>query len=156
MTAYCDLRDALIECGHCYGLMWYQERMEKHRHSANPKYTLCCGNGKVQLPLLKHPLNVLSHLLFDRDAKDSKNFQQNLCTYNMMFSFTSPGAKLDNKFNNGRGPPTIRIQGQTCHRIGSFLPNEEQPPKFAQLYIYDTENEITNRMNGLRYANIPI
>ncbi|CAK8573636.1 unnamed protein product [Lathyrus sativus] len=71
----------------------------------------------------------------------------------MMFAFTSPGAKLDNRFNNGFGPPTIRIQGQACHRIGNLLPPEGHPPKFAQLYIYDTENEVTNRMDGLRNKN---
>lgn len=68
----------------------------------------------------------------------------------MMFAFTSPGAKVDNKYNNGCGPPTVRIQGQNCHRIGSLLPPEGQKPKFAQLYIYDTENEVENRMDGLR------
>ncbi|KAI5403349.1 hypothetical protein KIW84_050784 [Lathyrus oleraceus] len=68
----------------------------------------------------------------------------------MMFTFTSPGAKLDNRFNKGRGPPTLRIQGQSCHHIESLLPHEGQPLKFAQLHIYDTENEIRNRMDGLR------
>lgn len=68
----------------------------------------------------------------------------------MMFVFTYPGGKLDYKFNNGRGPPTIRIQGQYCHIIWSLLPTEGHPPKFAQLYIYDTESEVTNRMEGLR------
>lgn len=69
----------------------------------------------------------------------------------MMFGFDSPSSKLDNKFNNGCGSPTIRIQGQSCHRIGSLLPPKGQPPKFAQFYIYDTENEVENRMNGIRY-----
>ncbi|CAJ2632102.1 unnamed protein product [Trifolium pratense] len=58
--------------------------------------------------------------------------------------------KLDDKKRIGRGPPTLRIQGQVCHRIGSMLPVEGQPPKFAQLYIYDTENEIKNRMHIFR------
>ncbi|XP_058761708.1 uncharacterized protein LOC131635112 [Vicia villosa] len=83
-------------------------------------------------------------------ANPNKSFQTNLRTYNMMFAFISPGAKLDNKFNNGRGPPMIRIQGQCCHRIGSLLPLDGQRPKFAQLYIYDTENEVSNRMDILR------
>lgn len=120
----------MIECRYCKTMMWYQERMDKHRHAANPKYYLCCGNGKVELPMLKHPPKVLSHLLFNRNAKDSKNFQSQIRTYNMMFAFTSPKAKLDNRFNNGRGPPTIRIQGQSCHRIGSLL-----PPYWINLYF---------------------
>lgn len=68
----------------------------------------------------------------------------------MMFAFTSPGGKIDRSFNNGRGPPSIRIQGQSCHRIGSLLPMPGHTPKFAQLYIYDTENELQHRIGGLR------
>ncbi|KAE9601063.1 hypothetical protein Lalb_Chr13g0293781 [Lupinus albus] len=30
-----------------------------------------------------------------------------------------------------------------------MLPLPGQLPKFAQLYIYDTEHEIQNRMNGI-------
>jgi len=68
----------------------------------------------------------------------------------MMFAFTSLGAKLDNSFNNGKGPPNLRIQGQSCHKIGSLLRLPGQLPKFAQLYINDTKNEIHNRMKFLR------
>jgi hypothetical protein len=68
-----------------------------------------------------------------------------------MFSFTSPGMTIDKAIHRGRGPPTIRIQGQTCHRIGSMLPETVQIPKYAQLYIYDTENEIQKRIDSFRY-----
>ncbi|KAF1860425.1 hypothetical protein Lal_00037767 [Lupinus albus] len=68
----------------------------------------------------------------------------------MMFAFTSAGAKFDRSINNGRGPPTIRIQGQPCHCIGSMLPMPGQCPKFAQIYIYDTKHEIESRMDGIR------
>ncbi|CAK8563300.1 unnamed protein product [Lathyrus sativus] len=120
---YYDIGDPLVECRYCKAMMWYQERMNKSSHSANPKFSLCCGNGKVELPLLKQPPPLLAHLLFDEDIV-SRKFQQQIRIYNMMFSFTSPGAKLDNRFNNGGGPPTLQIQGQSCHRIGSLLPPE--------------------------------
>ena len=68
----------------------------------------------------------------------------------MMFVFTFDGIKLDKTINNSRGPPTIRIQGQPCHRIGSLLPMPDKKPKFAQLYIFDTENEVQNRINVMR------
>lgn len=50
----------------------------------------------------------------------------------MMFVCTSSGAKLDNKYNNGSGRPTIQIQGQSYHHIGSLLLPEGQSPKFEQ------------------------
>ena len=47
-----------------------------------------------------------------------------------MFAFTSPGAKIDNSYNNGHGPPNLRIQGQTCHKIESLLPSVGEVPRF--------------------------
>ncbi|XP_057730390.1 uncharacterized protein LOC130945700 [Arachis stenosperma] len=47
--------------------------------------------------------------------------------------------------NDGRGPPQFIISGQNYHRIGSLLPDVGQKPKFAQLYIYDTQYEIMHR-----------
>ncbi|XP_019435271.1 PREDICTED: uncharacterized protein LOC109341753 [Lupinus angustifolius] len=149
IEGYFDIGDPNYEC-HYYGAcMWYQERTQKHKTPIIPKFQLCCGIGKIQLPLLTTPPTTLQHLLFDNRSNDSKNYQQHIRSYNMMFAFTSPGAKLDRSFNDGRGPPTFRIQGQACHRIGSLLPMPGNAPKFAQLYIYDTENEIQNRLVGL-------
>ena len=68
----------------------------------------------------------------------------------MMFAFTYAGIKLDKSINESRGPPTIRIQGQLCHRIGSLLPMPGKQPKFSQLYILDTQNEVENRINTMR------
>ncbi|KAK7311202.1 hypothetical protein RJT34_09186 [Clitoria ternatea] len=151
LQGYNDIGDPVFKCQFCGANMWYQERIKKHKSTSNPKFQLCCGLGKIQLPLLKNPPHVLQHLLFDHDSSDSKNYQAHIRAYNMMFAFTSPGAKLDKTYNNGRGPPSVRIQGQSCHLIGSLLPMPGHTPKFAQLYIYDTENEIQNRLRGLRY-----
>ncbi|KAL3613373.1 hypothetical protein CASFOL_042786 [Castilleja foliolosa] len=45
----------------------------------------------------------------------------------------------------------FRLHGQNYHLIGSLLPTEGQQPKFAQLYIHDTTNEIRNRTILLAY-----
>ena len=130
--------------------MWYDERISKNKNFQNPRFILCCGDGKAEMPLLQNPPEYLQQLLFHDDTIDSKNYQHNLQAYNMMFAFTSAGIKLDKTINNSRGPPTIRIQGQPCHRIGSLLPMLGNKPKFAQLYIFDTENEVQNRINVMR------
>ncbi|XP_058775558.1 uncharacterized protein LOC131649820 [Vicia villosa] len=80
---------------------------------------------------------------------DSITYQQYCRLYNIMFAFTSPEMKFDNRYQSAGGPPNIRIHGQTCHRIGSMLHLDEETPKFAQLYIYDTDNEIHHRMKGI-------
>ncbi|KAF1869474.1 hypothetical protein Lal_00022882 [Lupinus albus] len=58
-------------------------------------------------------------------SSDSVNYQNNFRLYNMMFAFTSVGAKFDRSLNNGRGPPTIRIQGKPCHTLGVSLEREK-------------------------------
>ncbi|XP_019160729.1 PREDICTED: uncharacterized protein LOC109157284 [Ipomoea nil] len=63
------------------------------------------------------------------------------------------GGKIDRTINNGTSPPIFRINGQNFHRIGSLLPSLGTQPKFAQLYIHDTENEIENRFNSFRAEN---
>ncbi|XP_020963738.1 uncharacterized protein LOC107610403 [Arachis ipaensis] len=60
------------------------------------------------------------------------------------------GGRVEHSINKGGAPPIFRTGGQNYHRIGSLLPLKSEKPKFAQLYIYDTENEITNRMESFR------
>jgi hypothetical protein len=62
-----------------------------------------------------------------------------------MFAFTSMGGQANTKINNGGGPPQFILSGQNYHRIGSLLPEQGTTSKFAQLYIYDTQNEVENR-----------
>ena len=64
-----------------------------------------------------------------------------------MFAFTSLGAKIDTGVNKGPGPYVFRINGQLHHRIGFLLPDEGASPVYAQLYIFDTENEVQNRIS---------
>ncbi|XP_019160467.1 PREDICTED: uncharacterized protein LOC109157040 [Ipomoea nil] len=63
------------------------------------------------------------------------------------------GGKIDRTINNGTSPSIFRINGQNFHRIGSLAPSVGIQPKFSQLYIHDTENEIENRFNSLRAKN---
>ncbi|GKB15919.1 DNA helicase [Tanacetum coccineum] len=64
-----------------------------------------------------------------------------------MFSMTSLGANIDESINNGRGPYIFKISGQLYHWIGSLCPAHGEPPRFLQLYIYDTDNEVDNRLS---------
>ena len=41
------------------------------------------------------------------------------------------------------------IQGKLFHRIGSLLPAEKQTPTFPQLFFYDSDNELNNRLSHL-------
>ncbi|KAI5442706.1 hypothetical protein KIW84_011659 [Lathyrus oleraceus] len=88
----------------------------------SPKFQSCCHGGKVKLPLIGDPPVMFRKLLFDSASTPTKNYRTNTRTYNVMFSFTSPGMKFDTKFTKGGGPPTLRLHGQTYHRIWTMLP----------------------------------
>ncbi|KAL6495525.1 hypothetical protein OROGR_030088 [Orobanche gracilis] len=146
---YSDLGGPTFVCKNCNAIMWYEERAEKSRQSTNPEFSLCCMKGKVHIPFLDKPPKLLYNLITGVDSR-SKNFKENIRSYNSMFSFTSIGGKVDSSLNDGNGPPNFVLSGQNYHRIGSLLPSHGTPPKFAQLYIYDTQNETANRMRFFR------
>ncbi|GJT95965.1 hypothetical protein Tco_1091483 [Tanacetum coccineum] len=61
-----------------------------------------------------------------------------------MFNMMSLGVHIDESVNNGRGPYVFKISDQLYHWLGSLSPAEGDPPRFSQLYIYDTDNEVDN------------
>nr|GFB02851.1 hypothetical protein CTI12_AA260590 [Tanacetum cinerariifolium] len=84
--------------------------------------------------------------LINGNHPKSTSFIDNIRRYNSMFAFTSIDAKQDMSVNQGHGTYCYRIQGENYHRMGTLLPDEGNPLMFAQLYIYDTQNEIDNRI----------
>nr|GEU65446.1 putative PIF1 DNA helicase/replication protein A1-like protein [Tanacetum cinerariifolium] len=80
----------------------------------------------------------------------SKLFPKKIKVFNAMFSFTSTGGKINREINDGHGPYIFHLNGHNHHRIGTLLPtHDDGRPRFAQLYIYDTENEVDNRIHAL-------
>mgnify|MGYP003362408918 CR=1 FL=1 len=105
--------------------------------------------GKIKLPVLKEPPELLLRLLTNDDVI-SKHYRDNIRPLNMMFSFTSLGGKIDNSINTGKGPKVFKMHGENYHLIGSVKPKPNETAKFSQLYIHDTENEVQNRLSALR------
>jgi len=87
------------------------------------------------------------------EGEDSKNFRENIRSYNSMFSFTSTGGVVDKEINKDHGPYVFRMDGQNYHHIGTVLPKEGSKPRWAQLYIYDTKNKVQNKIEALRSSN---
>jgi len=106
LIGYHDIGDPIWTCQECGAQMWYDERISKDKKSLNPRFSLCCGDDKIQLPILKEPPDILKELLFG-NSRQSKNFQTHIRLYNLMFAFTSLGTKIDRTLNRGRGPPSF-------------------------------------------------
>lgn len=73
--------------------------------------------------------------------------------YNSIFSFTSIGGKIDHSINRERGPYVYQQSDLNIHKFGKQLSNKGLQPKFYQLYIYDTENEVGNRMRTINFQD---
>ncbi|KAF5199270.1 hypothetical protein FRX31_011143, partial [Thalictrum thalictroides] len=57
------------------------------------------------------------------------------------------GVTIDDTLANAMsGVYTYRAQGAIYHRIGSLLPEHDDRPRYMQMYIFDTDHEIENRM----------
>lgn len=130
-------------CYYCKANMWKFEQSEARKKKKNQGFSLCCGQGKVVLPKLKETPPELT-LLFDCD---DDLFIKNIRIYNNAFAFTSMGGKIDKTYNNGGGPYVFILHGQTYHQIGSLHPEVGKKAVFSQLYMFDNERELEERLN---------
>ncbi|KAL3638423.1 hypothetical protein CASFOL_017794 [Castilleja foliolosa] len=137
---YFDDGDCDCVCQHCSALFWFAERIVYGPIHGGPRYSHCCKGGAVRLPFALYPPSAIKYLYEDA------SFMENIRAYNNMFSMTSFGARIDDTVNDGRGPYVFKVSGQVSHWIGSICPPSNEGPRFLQLYIYDTENEVPNRL----------
>ncbi|GJV34364.1 hypothetical protein Tco_1394764 [Tanacetum coccineum] len=92
---------------------------------------------------------------FIQQPLGNSHFIENIRAYNQMFAMTSFGAKVDESVNRGTGPYVFKISGQIYHWIGSLCPEDGDHPRFLQMYIYDTNNEVNNRMRHFGRLDAP-
>lgn len=87
-----------------------------------------------------------------------EHFRKNIRVHNSMFTLTSIGDRVDRSINHTELPNIFRISGKKYHHIGSLLHDYGNKPQFSQIYIYiyDTNNEIQNRINTLMNDEVQI
>ena len=71
-----------------------------------------------------------------------------------MFAFTSFGTNIDSSTSDSHGPYVFKISDQIYHLMGSLLPTNNDSSKFVQLYIYDTNNKIDNKMSSYIFDDV--
>ncbi|CAJ0826826.1 13278_t:CDS:2 [Entrophospora sp. SA101] len=92
---------------------------------------------------LPYPLNTL----LTRTDPSARLFRKNIRLYNSALTFTSMGAKVDHSITGTSGIYSFRVHGEMYYSVDTILPDNEVHPQFAQIYVYDTEHELQNRMN---------
>ncbi|XP_075107418.1 uncharacterized protein LOC107819940 isoform X1 [Nicotiana tabacum] len=91
--------------------------------------------------------------LYTGNTEEAKHFRTYIRAYNNMFAFTSLGVTNDKDLaRRYHGIYTFRVQGQMYHFIPGLLPFDKKG-KNMQLYFYDNENELANRMACSRNIN---
>jgi len=109
---------------------------------------MCCYQGKISISPLNPPPQVLYQYLTSQDPV-AREFRGRIRNYNYGLAMTSVGRELNYTINqDGRGPYTFILQGQLNHLAGSLLPTEGVPPKYAQLYIHDSEVALNHRLQN--------
>ncbi|KAL5141869.1 hypothetical protein HKD37_09G025134 [Glycine soja] len=169
-AGYVGLGDLSQICAYCQAAMWYQESTRKNRNQANLKYSLCCSMGRIHLPFLKNPPMLFQQLLCEEESCESKNYQQNIRAYNMMFAFNSPGAKIDTSLLKGKvvtqvndGPNYLVYitDGIFCICARSNLLDSKLMSKIKDMFDeYNKENLnlqlIVDKKKDGRIYNLPI
>ena len=103
------------------------------------------------------PSFALNHIPFTTIAETSwyypgsaqnQHVSKNIVAFNNPLELASfDWGVLDNVIVGYRS--TLKIQGKFHHRIGSLLPESGTEPNFGQLYFYDTDHELENRIKLL-------
>lgn len=120
-------------CKHCHALRFYLE-----------PDGFCCMNGQVSLLPINCPPE-LRHL-FVSNSEEANEFRTFVRTYNSSFAFTSFGVIYDKSLcKRTQGIYTFRIQGQVYHFINE-LQSSGDKLSHLQLYFYDTDKEVENRI----------
>ncbi|RZC16770.1 hypothetical protein D0Y65_009892 [Glycine soja] len=146
-VGYVDLGDPSQICPYCQAAMCYQEKTRKNRKQANPKYSLCCSMGKIQLPFLKNPPMLLQQLLCDDESRKSRNYQQYIRAYkNLNLQLIADGKKDERIYNL----PTVLevaavIVGDASQPINRDIILEKQRGRLQRI------NELHPGYLGLQY-----
>uniref|UniRef100_A0A803N7J8 ATP-dependent DNA helicase n=1 Tax=Chenopodium quinoa TaxID=63459 RepID=A0A803N7J8_CHEQI len=101
---------------------------------------------RITLPTLPVPEDLRS--LYNDQTPIGLHFKRDIRKINHLFALTSMGVHLVESLANAQhGVYTFRAQGSIYHKKGGLLPStSESQPRFLQLYIYDTEHEVENRL----------
>lgn len=139
-----------IKCSFCGAMHWIKEKTSGT--IVNPVFESCCKGGKVDIPRLQSPPQLLRDLYTGVHEK-STHFLNNLRQYNSAFAFTSFGAKRTNINERRGGVNMLQVHGELYHLQGP-IQNEPASATYAQLYIYDASYASAQRARNNSNNNL--
>ncbi len=126
-------------CEKCRAKFFPQETTTQH------KYTKCCQDGKASLPPVSPPSQPIRDL-YSGNTNNSSQFKKNIRHYNSALAMASWNAHLDP--HPGRGPRVVTFHGQVYHLTNQTIAQQGDNPRYAQLYIMDTNQALAERTSN--------
>ena len=147
-----DIGRMVHKCSECNAYMFKGETHTGSLSKNEAKFSLCCSKGAIKLPPINELPSKLQELL-SGNRKCDQNFRQNIRAYNSSLAFASMCLTGQEYQFRNRGPYCYRINGQVYHAISQLQPNGDRSPSFSQIYIYDQQNEIQNRLKSFSHLD---
>ena len=128
-----------VVCSKCLALHWLNEELD-HSLKEEPLFVTCGSNGNVQLPTLSL-LPPMLLKLYTADTPIAKHWRTHIRKYNSVLAFTSLNYQPD-KRTPGR-LQCFQIHGALYHMTGPLEHPGNCKPQFAQLFLYDPQEAVT-------------
>ena len=125
-------------CAECGALKWKSETS-----------TVCCNGGKVSLTPFPDPPAYLKQL-WTADTIEARLFREQSRPFNNALALSSIKVN-ERKFSDGFTPNVV-FQGKVSHIYGPIQAEENETPRFAQLYVVDPAMQHTMRVHNM---NLP-
>lgn len=123
-------------CRFCGAFYWKEEL------NSRKLYTKCCGqNGRIRLPFLHKPNDLMQELL-TMQTNDAILFQGQIRKFNTCVAFASTLFKQREQISNG--PPVIIVEGNIQHKIGSIFSDPSRVASFMQTYFHQDGESAQN------------
>ena len=126
-------------CTSCLAKKWISE-----------SNTTCCNNGKVSLQAFPDPPPLLKHL-WTANTPEGRLFRENSRSFNNGLALASLKVN-ERKFHGSSYAPSVVFEGKVQIIQGPVLAENNEQPKFAQIYIHDPSTQHTLRVNNM---NLP-
>ena len=111
--------------------------------------TVCCNNGKIHLTPFPDPPNYLKQL-WTADTIEARLFREQSRPFNNALALSSIKV-TERKFSNGFNPSVI-FEGKVSQMYGPLMPEINETPRFAKLYVHDPATQHTMRIQNM---NLP-
>jgi len=142
-----DFGDMNVVCQKCKAYHGMDERL-KSSSDSRPFFSICCGNGTVDLPAFPDPPEPLRSWAVGETAQD-RTMANNFRLLNNAMALTSSKGKSPPPLPVGsRWEPAVRLHGKLTHYAGLLLAAEGREASFLQAHFLDSEE------NGERLAAV--